>query len=1053
MKQNLSPIQIISASAGSGKTYTLVFHFLKTLLSNPNAKTYKQMIGLTFTNKAVLEMKTRILEYLNEFSNIKKASTMSSALCEALDISQSKLQHRSQHTLKSILHDYSAFEVVTLDNFTHRVIRSFAKDLGLSFSFEVEIQKELMLQYVVNRVIDKAGENNEITSLLHTFVSQKSAAGLSSDIGQNLMDIANLILNENNRMPLTYFINQSRDKFNTQYEFLNTFSENCKKEIKDTTTQALQLIEENELTSSDFSRGLLFNHFKKLNGYNLDSLAKKNLDGVYKNKLEENLGLEENIYNKSLADDKKERIDKILPELKALFHKTKKAFYNYYLAKEVKKEWIPLSLIKVLSEELETYQQEQNKVLLSTFNERIAKEILLSYNTPHIYERLGENYRHYFLDEFQDTSLLQWSNLIPLISPSLESMDAEGLSGSLLIVGDPKQAIYRWRGGHVNQFLSLSKGNIPFQVEANISALETNYRSFDTIVNFNNSFFKYLLNSPTYSAQNKEIFKEASEQNTNNKTGGYVEVNQFHSELNTDDVIELHIQKSYDAIQSALAQGFEYNEIAVLVRTNKIASVLCEFLAEHNVPFISSESLNLSNSSEVQFLIALLHLSVEEEEHSPYKLSVLEFLKKEYGANIAYHKFVSSNLNLPIQTIFNNYNIDFLFQSFKSASLYEAVEYAFYAFGLSAKVDTYLQSFLDHAFEFSLQKNNDILYFLKDWHLRKDSLFVSTPKGFKAIQVLSIHKAKGLEFPVVIIPCLENLIIPKNKDRVWLDTRDVFGDALEKGWLLPGRLEHFGANGMALSQQLKEESELDALNVLYVAMTRAVEQLYVSFKIKNPNSKSAESLYPSIIENYFSIYQEEDDDFISFGNKKPSVSYQEQKTIDNSFSLSPKANQWQSRLLTQTYTHPEDVRASQKTKGILIHELLSQIETANDIEWALERASVQGKLDANYRASLHETFNSVINHPKLKNYFEGTYKVWNERDILIPESADIRPDKILEGDNEVVLIDYKTGKSKKDDQTQLEYYKKIISQIFKDKNVTAVLVYIKEQETPDVVLV
>ena len=436
MKQNLTSIEIISASAGSGKTYTLVFHFLKTLLSKPTADTFRKMIALTFTNKAVFEMKSRILKSLKEYSSeaeIDKTPQMVVDLCEALELSTAELAFRSRQALKLILQDYAAFEVVTLDRFTHRIIRSFARDLGLSLSFEVEIQQEQMLMQVVERIIDKAGSDKEITPLLEQFTLQKMDDQLSWDISANLFEIAKLLLKENDRIPLQYVLSQSRVAFGRQHNFLKTYSNTCKENISLIGIEVLGLIESKQLTQADFSRGALYKHFQKL----------KQLDftRLYENKLNENLEAEKNIYNKSLDSDKASRIDEILPELRSSFHKAKQYYHQFSLASDISKQWIPLSLIKILDEELELYQRENNKVLLGTFNDRISKEILHQ-PAPYIYERLGEHYRHYYLDEFQDTSSLQWSNLIPLISQPLEGLDEDGASGSLLIVGDPKQSIY-----------------------------------------------------------------------------------------------------------------------------------------------------------------------------------------------------------------------------------------------------------------------------------------------------------------------------------------------------------------------------------------------------------------------------------------------------------------------------------------------------------------------------------------------------------------------------------------------------------------------------------
>ena len=294
MKQNLKPIQIISASAGSGKTYTLVFHFLKTLLSTTSPEMYRKMIALTFTNKAVFQMKSRILNTLKDFSSLKQdqdVPQMSIDICEALDLSLEELVFRSKQTLKLILHDYAAFEVVTLDRFTHRVIRSFARDLGLSLSFEVEIQQEQMLAQVVERVIEKVGLNKDITRLLQQFTFQKMDDQLSWDISQNLINIAKLLLSENDRIPLQTFLLQDRDVFDDQYKFLKSYRKTCKEKISLLGKQTIELLLSNDLTQEDFSRGTVFKHFLKLQ--NLDFVR------LYENKLEENFQLEKNIYKKN----------------------------------------------------------------------------------------------------------------------------------------------------------------------------------------------------------------------------------------------------------------------------------------------------------------------------------------------------------------------------------------------------------------------------------------------------------------------------------------------------------------------------------------------------------------------------------------------------------------------------------------------------------------------------------------------------------------------------------------------------------------------------------
>ena len=1040
MKQNLKSIEIISASAGSGKTYTLVFHFLKTLLSKPMADTYRKMIALTFTNKAVFEMKSCILKSLKEYSSLVetgKTPQMVLDLCEALELSTAELAFRSRQALKLILQDYAAFEVVTLDRFTHRIIRSFARDLGLSLSFEVEIQQEQMLTQVVERIIDKAGSDKEITPLLEQFTLQKMDDQLSWDISANLFEIAKLLLKENDRIPLQYVLSQSRTAFGRQHNFLKTYSNTCKQNISLVGTEVLGLIESKQLNQADFSSGTLYKHFLKL----------KQLDFVrlYENKLEENLEEEKNIYNKSLDSDKASRIDEILPKLRSSFHKAKQYYHQFSLASDISKQWIPLSLIKILDEELELYQRENNKVLLGTFNDRISKEILHQ-PAPYIYERLGEHYRHYYLDEFQDTSSLQWSNLIPLISQPLEGLDEDGASGSLLIVGDPKQSIYRWRGGHVEQFLSLLKSQSPFQVNSTISSLETNYRSYDVVVNFNNAFFESLL-PQIHGEQNRSIFSDNCKQNTNSKTGGYVEIDQFFAKDTKEEVTKTHVQKSFEAINSALEQGFTHNEIAVLVRTKSQATAISEFLAAHDIPFLSSESLNLSHSKEVQFIIGLLRL-VLDENNLEHRLTVLEFLRTDYGGEETYHDFISTHYRKSIQTILNVFEIGFNFSNFKAMSLYEAVEAVFYAFELSCSIDAHLQTFLDHVFEFSQQKHNDILSFIMHWELQGDSLYVATPKGINTIQVLTIHKAKGLEFPVVILPFLDDPIQGNHQAKVWLDTEEFFGEDMSKGWIpFTKRVETYGEQGKALFDKVQQANELDALNVLYVAMTRPVEQLIL---ISN-GAATKQNSYPSFIQNFLNINGKEEGAVLTLGEKRSIAVNQCFEAEHGFFPIETTPKDWQKNLMLQAYSQPESKRNSPKVQGILIHELLAKIEIASDIDWVLEEACALGKIDLNTTETLKQMLTDVVDHPLLKPFFSNAYTVWNERDILIPGSENIRPDRLMENECEMVLIDYKTGKPKDEDHQQIAHYKKVVSQVFKGKKVKTYLIYIQEEKKIQVV--
>ena len=518
-----------------------------------------------------------------------------------------------------------------------------------------------------------------------------------------------------------------------------------------------------------------------------------------------------------------------------------------------------------------------------------------------------------------------------------------------------------------------------------------------------------------------------------------MEIDQFFTKDTKEEVTKTHVQKSFKAINSALEQGFDHNEIAVLVRTKAQATAISESLVIHEIPFLSSESLNLSHSKEVLFLIGLLRL-VLDENNLEHRLTVLEFLRSDFGGKETYHDFISTRYRKPIQTILNAFEIEFNFSNFKAMPLYEAVEAAFYAFELSNSIDAHLQTFLDHVFEFSQQKHNDILSFIMHWELQGDSLYVATPKGVNAIQVLTIHKAKGLEFPVVILPFLDDPIQGNHQAKVWLETEEFFGETISKGWIpFTKRVEIYGEQGKALFDKVQQANELDALDVLYVAMTRPVEQLIM---ISNGAAAKQDS-YPSFIQNFLNINGKEEEAVLTLGEKRSVVINQNSRTEHGVFSIEAKAKDWQKNLMLQAYSQPESKQNSPKVQGILIHELLAKIEMATDVDWVLEEACALGKIDLNTTETFKQMLTDLVDHPVLKPFFRDFYTVWNERDILIPDSENIRPDRLMENEHEIVLIDYKTGKPKNEDRQQIEHYKNIISQVFKYKKVKTYLVYIQ----------
>ena len=471
---------IYDASAGSGKTYALVKEYLKIILVAKKNDAYRNILAITFTNKAVHEMKSRIVGSLSEFAKdepTQKAQELIEDLAQETKLSIAQIKTKSQQIIKHIIHNYAAFDISTIDKFTHKVIRAFAHDLGLPMTFEVTLDTENLLVEAVDAIIAQAGEDETLTKLLIDFTMEKTDDDKSWDISREILETGRLVLNENNREEITHFQDKKIEDF---VEIKTKLSKACQvleKENENLATETLSLIEKNGINLKSFSGGYFPKH--------LQSIA----DGKFNPKNKTYHEFEDIKINKTAKDGA--IIENIIPDLlqflDVIYKKIEKRdFYKAFL-----KNITPLSLLNTVSKELAKIQEEQNVLSIAEFNSIIHREIQ-NQPAPFIYERLGERYRHFFIDEFQDTSEMQWQNLIPLIDNATSS-EIDGEKGTLMIVGDPKQSIYRWRGGKAEQFIELSKTKNPFNnPEKVLEHLDKNYRSYSQIIDFNNDFFKLL---------------------------------------------------------------------------------------------------------------------------------------------------------------------------------------------------------------------------------------------------------------------------------------------------------------------------------------------------------------------------------------------------------------------------------------------------------------------------------------------------------------------------------------------------------------------------------
>jgi ATP-dependent exoDNAse (exonuclease V) beta subunit len=994
-------------------------------------------------------MKSRIVGSLSEFAKDNpsdKAQDLMQHLAIETQLSIIQIKTKSQQIIKHIIHNYAAFDISTIDKFTHRVIRAFAHDLDLQINFEVTLDTENLLIEAVDAIIAQAGEDETLTKLLIDFTMEKTDDDKSWDISREILETGRLVLNENNRNEITHF----QDKTITEFvEIKKKLAEACKVLEKENTAiaeSALLLIEKNGIDTKSFSGSYFPKHLQSIQ------------EGKFNPKNKTYHEQEDIKINKTAKDGA--LIENIIPELLQILDKVYKNFEKRDFYKAFLKNITPLSLLNTVSNELVKIQKEQNLLPIAEFNALIHNEIQ-NQPAPFIYERLGERYRHFFIDEFQDTSEMQWQNLIPLIDNATSS-EFEGEKGTLMIVGDPKQSIYRWRGGKAEQFIALSKYHNPFNnPEKVLEHLDKNYRSYSQIIEFNNDFFQMLSNE-FKNLDYKDLYANKSRQKINPKTGGYVNISFLpktetvededdDEELNKND---LYVRATLKTILDVRQKGFKYSDIAVLIRHNKNGTAIANYLIEQGIPILSSESLLIKNATEVRFIIHLLKY-LKNSFDLEAKAHFLHYVAYNIQDKLTIHDFIVQGMEQKKESEFENwltkFDISLSFQDIRKKSLYESVEVIVSKFlaPFSSAGSAYVQYFLDIVLERDVRNQAGIADFLDYWDKTSAKFKIPSPEGSDAVQIMTIHKSKGLEFPVVIFPFAEENYSLQKKDKLWLDFEDEKFN-LPKALIDNSKaVEGFGEAAKATYIEKSQEQLLDNINVLYVALTRAEEQLYVISNLFKPNK---EGNYPNNMATFFVNYLAQNANFdesvleYHFGDpQKLSSESKKQKEFKDiplvSEILNPKNIKIAQRESVMWGTHQQEAIEY----GNVVHEILAFVKTKKDIDLAIIKAIESGLINLNQKEIVSKTIDEIVNHSELSIYFAEGNEVLNEQTIIQKLGKTIKPDRmVLNKNNEIYLLDYKTGTHSSKYQLQVENYQNAI-ELMGYKVVKKALIYIGEQ--------
>ena len=1015
-----------NASAGSGKTFTLVRDYLTLLLDPKKSVGFQRILAITFTNKAAGEMKDRVLDYLVEFATeeVEKANDMKEYLIGETGLSPVEIQVKSLEVLQQILKDYSSFNIRTIDSFTNKLIKAFAFDLGLSMDFEVELDTDSLFQEAVDELISRIGQDEDITRILVAFARYKTDEDRSWDITRDLFEISQLLLNENHLHEIEKLRGKSISDFRKLYRTLIAERKKILAFWKENGKEALSLMASKGLSEEDFFSKQAPKFFRKMEEGASDLVFEKG------SSIDKNMDAGK-FYAQSKQQSTKDAIDAIAGELIRIYRESEEQFGTYYLYGLILKNLVPLAVLSSIYKILEEIKTENNIRLNAEFNQLIS-EHLRDQPAAFIYEKIGEKFKYFFIDEMQDTSVLQWLNLVPLLGNALS-----GSGTGLMLVGDAKQAIYRWRGGRAEQFINLAserenQASHPFVVEKRVRDLDTNYRSYSEIIGFNNDLFSYI-SSFFRGDSYKDLYRRGNEQKQNKRSGGYVELQFLQSMRRAQEKDEAYSEAVLKKTKELLEE-FQPEEICVLVRKRSQGTVIAKALMEEGIDILSSETLLLKNNAKVAFIIEFLRFQ-EKPDNKEALFEVLSFLYAHWNVQGPEHEFYERHLNLdlnPLMESFEQYGFKSSSGDFSTFSVYEQIESIIREFGLNQGSDAFLQYFLDFVFDYTQRRSQKNLGFLEFWEEKKDKLNITSSEEAKAIRIMTIHKSKGLEFPVVIFP-YDMQIYGERTPTAWYKPLEgeVFKDFSSLLVAASSKIQLTGERGEEIFEELQTEQELDSINLLYVCLTRAVEQLHVITETRNNSvpPKTTSDLLTGYLkstglwEEGRSVYCIGSKQRVSSKEKGRSHSLIQKELIssswmDHDLHLVSKASElWETR------------QGEAITFGNRFHELMAQVHDGNDLEPVVEASIGSGFLESSEQEHITSVLRSLVEHPELKEQFEPGLEVLNERQIFVSEGIAIIPDRLVFRDHRVWIIDYKTGAEDTKHAEQINYYAQVMQQM------------------------
>jgi len=1041
-------LTVYKASAGSGKTFRLVVEYLKLILGNPF--NYKHILAVTFTNKATNEMKSRILEQLNLIANGQDSATISELLNETTYTEQF-IRDRARKVLKNILHDYNRFSINTIDSFTQKVIKSFNRELGISPNFTLELDTDIILEEAVQRLFARIGENKNLLKWLRDFSRERIEENYSQRLDADIKRLGAELFREQFQVFFpengnTVYTRENLDDFIKEISALKTGFENT---LKMKGSEAVQVMEKAGLEPADFSGGTRSSigaFFVKLSNGELP-----NFTPTVRNRTEdvEKWVTQKNNRRAEILSVVEHNLQPKLVEIVRYFDAN---FSHYNTALAVQKQMRTLGILIDLKDEIRELLHEKGILPISDSN-LLLNKIIGESDSPFVYEKIGNYYKHFLLDEFQDTSGLQWKNFKPLVLNSL----SEGNDN--LIVGDVKQSIYRWRNSDWNILARQLQQD--FASEQRLEkTLDSNFRSDQNIINFNNTILKALIaefenrlfgdleNREEHFARFMHIYEEFEQKQgkKNIKKSGYIRA----SFLPREDFVDHSTALLIEQVKMLQDKGIKAEEIAILIRKNREGIPIIEaFLdaarnpenKDYNLSVLSNESLFLHASRGVLFIVHVLETLIDSD-NKIAKATLLNmwqnWLKPALKQNGFFHLDGQQELFSADEKhwfLKNNYEEEFeselgdLIDRIKSkvllASLDEAVTQIASISGLftlSTEIP-FIQTLIDKAAELKTSLSNDLSNLIFWWNEKGYKTSVNINEEVSSIRLLTVHKAKGLEYKAVLIPYFNWESEPASNQLPILWCKPI-SEPFTKFPLLPVQAgtQMKESDFAPVYYEEKVNNYIDTLNLVYVAFTRAKSVLMIhspELKLtkagKESESKSIDRLFlkalqGEIIRQKFGTGFSETEQVFEYGTIPENNTNKVESAVDRitRYQFNDFSDRIKLRLSGEDFLVATEQPHSEKNIGTLVHEILSGIETTADVETACTKALKEGKINEAEFSAIKKQIETNLILENVKAWFDGSYTVLNERDLLSDKML-LRPDRIMFAGDTAIVVDYKTG--------------------------------------------